>query len=155
QIAVVDVPVLVGPGRHALADFGQAHAQPFAYFFRAALDCGELSLHTQGKMVQRPGRCYAHSAAAPCFGLSFHRLHRRRTCKLEHPVSQHMAGRHACPAVPLHPLRVYPGSPTMSESIKLRSQHQAHCKDCSLTALCLPLSLNMEDMDALDEIVKR
>ncbi|HEY1029261.1 MAG TPA: fumarate/nitrate reduction transcriptional regulator Fnr [Pseudomonas sp.] len=43
----------------------------------------------------------------------------------------------------------------MSESIKLRSQHQAHCKDCSLAALCLPISLNMEDMDALDEIVKR
>src|SRR5690606_18762894 len=62
---------------------------------------------------------------------------------------------HACPAVPLHLLRVYPGSPTMSENIKLRSQHQAHCKDCSLAALCLPLSLNMEDMDALDEIVKR
>ncbi|GIZ13535.1 fumarate/nitrate reduction transcriptional regulator Fnr [Pseudomonas sp. NCCP-436] len=43
----------------------------------------------------------------------------------------------------------------MSESIKLRGQHQAHCKDCSLAALCLPISLNMEDMDALDEIVKR
>ena len=43
----------------------------------------------------------------------------------------------------------------MSESIKLRTQHQAHCKDCSLAALCLPISLNMEDMDALDEIVKR
>ena len=43
----------------------------------------------------------------------------------------------------------------MSESIKLRTQHQAHCKDCSLASLCLPLSLNMEDMDALDEIVKR
>ena len=43
----------------------------------------------------------------------------------------------------------------MSESIKLRTQHQAHCKDCSLAALCLPISLNMEDMDALDENVKR
>ena len=43
----------------------------------------------------------------------------------------------------------------MTESIKLRPQHQAHCKDCSLAALCLPLSLNLEDMDALDEIVKR
>ena len=43
----------------------------------------------------------------------------------------------------------------MSESIKLRTQHQAHCKDCSLASLCLPLSLNMEDMDALDDIVKR
>ncbi len=43
----------------------------------------------------------------------------------------------------------------MSESIKLHSPHQAHCKDCSLASLCLPLSLNMEDMDALDEIVKR
>lgn len=43
----------------------------------------------------------------------------------------------------------------MSESIKLHTPHQAHCKDCSLASLCLPLSLNLEDMDALDEIVKR
>jgi len=43
----------------------------------------------------------------------------------------------------------------MSESIKLHTQHQAHCKDCSLASLCLPISLNMEDMDALDDIVKR
>ncbi len=43
----------------------------------------------------------------------------------------------------------------MSESIKLHTPHQAHCKDCSLAGLYLPLSLNMEDMDALDQIVKR
>jgi CRP/FNR family transcriptional regulator len=43
----------------------------------------------------------------------------------------------------------------MSESLKLHTPHQAHCKDCSLASLCLPLSLNLEDMDALDEIVKR
>lgn len=43
----------------------------------------------------------------------------------------------------------------MSESIKLHTTHQAHCKDCSLASLCLPLSLNMEDMNALDQIVKR
>ena len=43
----------------------------------------------------------------------------------------------------------------MSESIKLRTTHQAHCKDCSLASLCLPLSLDLEDMDALDDIVKR
>ncbi|KIP96580.1 MULTISPECIES: fumarate/nitrate reduction transcriptional regulator Fnr [Pseudomonas] len=43
----------------------------------------------------------------------------------------------------------------MSESIKLRTTHQAHCKDCSLSSLCLPLSLDLEDMDALDDIVKR
>lgn len=41
------------------------------------------------------------------------------------------------------------------ETHKARSQQQAHCKDCSLASLCLPLSLNMEDMDALDDIVKR
>ncbi|HAW37866.1 MAG TPA: transcriptional regulator FNR, partial [Pseudomonas sp.] len=28
----------------------------------------------------------------------------------------------------------------MSESIKVRAQRQAHCKDCSLSGLCLPLS---------------
>ncbi|MGK9064058.1 fumarate/nitrate reduction transcriptional regulator Fnr [Stutzerimonas chloritidismutans] len=43
----------------------------------------------------------------------------------------------------------------MSESIKVRAQRQANCKDCSLSGLCLPLSLNMQDMEALDEIVKR
>lgn len=43
----------------------------------------------------------------------------------------------------------------MSESIKVHSPHQTHCNDCSLSGLCLPLSLNMEDMDALDDIVKR
>ena len=43
----------------------------------------------------------------------------------------------------------------MSECIKTHAPHQAHCKDCSLATLCLPLSLNLEDMDALDEIVKR
>lgn len=36
-----------------------------------------------------------------------------------------------------------------------RSTHQAHCSDCSLATLCLPLSLEMQDMDALDAIVKR
>ena len=42
----------------------------------------------------------------------------------------------------------------MSEPVKLRAHNQAHCKDCSLAPLCLPLSLNLEDMDALDmEIV--
>lgn len=43
----------------------------------------------------------------------------------------------------------------MSESPMLHSPHQVHCKDCSLASLCLPLSLNLEDMDALDDIVKR
>jgi len=43
----------------------------------------------------------------------------------------------------------------MSEPGKLRAQTETHCKDCSLAPLCLPLSLNMEDMDALDDIVKR
>ena len=43
----------------------------------------------------------------------------------------------------------------MSEPVKLRAHNQAHCKDCSLAPLCLPLSLNLEDMDALDGIVKR
>src|SRR3546814_2407771 len=43
----------------------------------------------------------------------------------------------------------------MSEPVKLLAHNQAHCKDCSLAPLCLPLSLNLEDMDALDDIVKR
>jgi CRP/FNR family transcriptional regulator len=43
----------------------------------------------------------------------------------------------------------------MTENIKARALPQAHCKDCSLASLCLPLSMNVEDMDSLDEIVKR
>ncbi|WP_417781296.1 fumarate/nitrate reduction transcriptional regulator Fnr [Stutzerimonas xanthomarina] len=43
----------------------------------------------------------------------------------------------------------------MSELIKVRKQPQANCKDCSLSGLCLPLSLNMQDMQSLDDIVKR
>ncbi|WP_462378827.1 fumarate/nitrate reduction transcriptional regulator Fnr [Pseudomonas sp. Marseille-QA0892] len=43
----------------------------------------------------------------------------------------------------------------MSDPLNARSSHQAHCKDCSLAPLCLPLSLDMKDMDALDDIVKR
>lgn len=43
----------------------------------------------------------------------------------------------------------------MTEIISARNPHQAHCKDCSLATLCLPLSLDMQDLDALDNIVKR
>ena len=43
----------------------------------------------------------------------------------------------------------------MQETLKARPHNHAHCKDCSLAPLCLPLSLEMQDMDALDEIVKR
>ncbi len=43
----------------------------------------------------------------------------------------------------------------MAETIKVSALPQAHCKDCSLAPLCLPLSLTVEDMDSLDEIVKR
>ena len=57
--------------------------------------------------------------------------------------------------VTLRYLRVFPGTDSMSDSLKLRTPHQVHCKDCSLAALCLPLSLDFEDMDALDNIVKR
>lgn len=43
----------------------------------------------------------------------------------------------------------------MAEIISARNTHQAHCRDCSLATLCLPLSLDMQDLDALDNIVKR
>ena len=43
----------------------------------------------------------------------------------------------------------------MAEIISARNPHQAHCKDCSLATLCLPMSLDMQDLDALDNIVKR
>lgn len=37
----------------------------------------------------------------------------------------------------------------------IASQRQSHCRECSLIGLCLPLSLEMQDMDSLDAIVKR
>jgi CRP/FNR family transcriptional regulator len=43
----------------------------------------------------------------------------------------------------------------MTEPLKAGASHQVHCKDCSLAPLCLPLSLDLQDMDALDAIVKR
>ncbi|PTQ69569.1 fumarate/nitrate reduction transcriptional regulator Fnr [Pseudomonas sp. GV071] len=43
----------------------------------------------------------------------------------------------------------------MNEMIKTRGLPAVHCKDCSLSGLCLPLSMDLEDMDALDDIVKR
>ncbi|TVP90581.1 MAG: fumarate/nitrate reduction transcriptional regulator Fnr [Pseudomonadaceae bacterium] len=43
----------------------------------------------------------------------------------------------------------------MSDAIKLRALPEAHCKDCSLAAMCLPLSLQDEELDTLDSIVKR
>ena len=32
---------------------------------------------------------------------------------------------------------------------------EAHCKDCSLACMCLPISLHSDEMDELDRIVKR
>ncbi|SFB35683.1 fumarate/nitrate reduction transcriptional regulator Fnr [Azotobacter beijerinckii] len=43
----------------------------------------------------------------------------------------------------------------MSDKSKVRPVHHIRCQDCSLAALCLPISLNFEDIDALNEIVKR
>ena len=43
----------------------------------------------------------------------------------------------------------------MAEITSLRNPHQAHCKDCSLATLCLPLSMELKDLDALDSMVKR
>ncbi len=43
----------------------------------------------------------------------------------------------------------------MSDALKLRALPEAHCKDCSLAAMCLPLSLQDEELETLDSIVKR
>jgi CRP/FNR family transcriptional regulator len=52
-------------------------------------------------------------------------------------------------------LYVIKGISKMTEPLKTGASHQAHCKDCSLAPLCLPLSLDLQDMNALDAIVKR
>jgi len=43
----------------------------------------------------------------------------------------------------------------MTTLIKANTLPQINCKDCSLSSLCLPLSLDFADMDRLDGIVKR
>jgi CRP/FNR family transcriptional regulator, anaerobic regulatory protein len=43
----------------------------------------------------------------------------------------------------------------MTEAIKLRALPEAHCKDCTLSAMCLPLALEHDELDLLDAIVKR
>lgn len=38
---------------------------------------------------------------------------------------------------------------------KLHSLQQAHCNTCSLSSLCLPVSLNMTEMERLDNIIEK
>ena len=38
----------------------------------------------------------------------------------------------------------------MPEKTKVRQTHHTHCQDCSLAALCLPISLNFVYFDALN-----
>ena len=38
---------------------------------------------------------------------------------------------------------------------KLHSLQQVHCSTCSLSSLCLPVSLNMTEMDRLDDIIDK
>ncbi|MFQ3171897.1 MAG: CRP/FNR family transcriptional regulator [Oleispira sp.] len=44
---------------------------------------------------------------------------------------------------------------TSSPATKISSATQPHCQTCSLNALCLPLSLNDNDMSKLDDIIRR
>jgi len=55
---------------------------------------------------------------------------------------------------PCNPLVVH-GFLTMTTLIQTNSLPQINCKDCSLSSLCLPLSLDFSDMDLLDGIIKR
>jgi hypothetical protein len=44
---------------------------------------------------------------------------------------------------------------TSSPAMKISRGTQPHCQTCALNALCLPLSLNDNDMDKLDDIIRR
>lgn len=44
---------------------------------------------------------------------------------------------------------------TVNPSMKISRGNQPHCQTCALNTLCLPLSLNDNDMDKLDEIIRR
>ncbi|CAM3669318.1 fumarate/nitrate reduction transcriptional regulator Fnr [Parendozoicomonas haliclonae] len=43
----------------------------------------------------------------------------------------------------------------MASKLNVRHASQVACRDCSLSPLCLPLALKIEDIDELDEIIKR
>lgn len=45
--------------------------------------------------------------------------------------------------------------PSPSPITKISRSTQPHCQTCALNALCLPLSLNDNDMDKLDDIIRR
>jgi CRP/FNR family transcriptional regulator len=45
--------------------------------------------------------------------------------------------------------------PTANPAMKISRGNQPHCQTCALNSLCLPLSLNDNDMDKLDEIIRR
>ena len=38
---------------------------------------------------------------------------------------------------------------------KLHNIHQSHCNTCSLSSLCLPVSLDMTEMERLDDIIEK
>lgn len=45
---------------------------------------------------------------------------------------------------------------TKNTKIKVKSSCGAiHCQDCSISALCLPFSLNLQELDKLDSIIER
>ena len=46
-------------------------------------------------------------------------------------------------------------SKTITQGTETTLSKEARCITCSLSSLCLPLSLNPEDMDVLDSIIKR
>lgn len=44
---------------------------------------------------------------------------------------------------------------SIQSSPKCHTTPQANCSDCRLSALCLPISLQLEDIDRLDKIIQR
>ncbi len=44
---------------------------------------------------------------------------------------------------------------TSNSVVKITRASQPHCQTCALNSLCLPLSLNDDDMDKLDDIIRR
>ncbi len=46
-------------------------------------------------------------------------------------------------------------SDTKATDRKVHSISQVHCSTCSLSSLCLPVSLNLTEMDRLDNIIEK
>jgi len=82
--------------------------------------------------------------------------HKKSVIKIKSFIKDKRAhGRMGCIGVGLSLFFSQHRCEAMTTFIQTKSLMQINCKDCSLSSLCLPLSLDFADMEQLDSIVKR